>query len=112
MTLESVARMIGNIKQKSNCHAIIEENEQSHDVITLITTEVTSSRRTSEATFYSTSTNARTIKQNRSSQNELDFKLVQSLGESQETKKLLLEVKEQIIATQEKKSWWQKLWKG
>ncbi|HZH61486.1 MAG TPA: DUF3967 domain-containing protein [Metabacillus sp.] len=47
-----------------------------------------------------------------SSQNDRDLKLVQSLRESQETKKLLLEVKEQVAATQEKRSWWQKLWKG
>jgi DNA-binding transcriptional MerR regulator len=45
-----------------------------------------------------------------SSQNDRDLKLVQSLRESQETKKLLLEVKEQIAATQETKNWWQ-FWK-
>ncbi|WP_019380328.1 MerR family transcriptional regulator [Actinomadura geliboluensis] len=41
-----------------------------------------------------------------------DLKLIQSLKESQEAKKLFLEVKEQIAAAKEKKSWWQKLWRG
>ncbi|MGN8235184.1 DUF3967 domain-containing protein [Priestia flexa] len=43
---------------------------------------------------------------------ERDQKLIQSLRDSQETKKLLLEVQEQIATSlEEKKSWWQKLWK-
>ncbi|MDQ0874547.1 hypothetical protein QFZ77_003206 [Paenibacillus sp. V4I3] len=41
MTLESVAKMIGSTKQKNNSHDVIEEKEQSHDVMTLITTAIT-----------------------------------------------------------------------
>src|SRR4051794_31785028 len=40
MTLESVAKMIGSNKQKDNSHDVIEENEQSYDVMTLINTAI------------------------------------------------------------------------
>ncbi|WP_226530890.1 DUF3967 domain-containing protein [Metabacillus niabensis] len=113
MTLESVAKMIGNTKQKSNSHDVIEENKQSYDVMTLITTAVTTALE-EQAKQHSAQLQQMQEQLNRieSSQNDRDQKLVQSLRESQETKKLLLEVKEQVAATQEKKSWWQKLWKG
>lgn len=113
MTLESVAKMIGNTKQKSNSHDVIEENKQSYDVMTLITTAVTTALE-EQAKQHSAQLHQMQEQLNRieSSQNDRDQKLVQSLRESQETKKLLLEVKEQVAATQEKRSWWQKLWKG
>lgn len=112
MTLESVAKMIGSTKQNKNSHDVIEEKEQSHDVMTLITTAVTTALE-EQAKQHSAQLQQMQEQLNRieNNQNERDLKLVQSLRESQETKKLLLEVKEQIAATQEKKSWWQ-FWKG
>lgn len=113
MTLESVAKMIGSTKQRDNGYDVIEDNKQSHDVMTLITTTVTTALE-EQAKHHSAQLQQMQEQLNRieSSQNDRDLKLVESLRESQETKKLLLEVKNQIAATQEKKSWWQKLWKG
>jgi DNA-binding transcriptional MerR regulator len=104
MTLESVAKMIGSTIQKNNGHDVIEEKEQSHDVMTLITTAVTTALE-EQAKQHSAQLQQMQEQLNRieNSQNDRDLKLVQSLRESQETKKLLLEVKEQIAATQEKK---------
>lgn len=113
MTLESVAKMIGSTKQENKGHDVIETNEQSHDVMTLITTTVTTALREQEKQ-HSKHLQHMQEQLNRieSSHNDRDQKLMQALRESQETKKLLLEVKEQIAAAQEKKSWWQKLWRG
>jgi DNA-binding transcriptional MerR regulator len=104
MTLESVAKMIGSTKQKNNGHDVIEEKEQSHDVMTLITTAVTTALE-EQAKQHSAQLQQMQEQLNRieSNQNDRDLKLVHSLRESQETKKLLLEVKEQIAATQEEK---------
>jgi DNA-binding transcriptional MerR regulator len=104
MTLESVAKMIGSTKQKNEGHDVIEEKEQSHDVMTLITTAVTTALE-EQAKLHSAQLQQMQEQLNRieSNQNDRDLKLVQSLRESQETKKLLLEVKEQIAASQEEK---------
>ncbi|UAL49723.1 helix-turn-helix domain-containing protein (plasmid) [Sutcliffiella horikoshii] len=112
MTLESVAKILGSTKQPSNGHAVIEKKEESYDVMTLITTAVTTALE-KQAKQHSAQLQQMQEQLNRmeNSQNDRDLKLVQSLRESQETKKMLLEVKEQIAATQEEKSWWQKLWK-
>jgi hypothetical protein len=100
MTLESVAKMIGSTKQKNEGHDVIEEKEQSHDVMTLITTAVTTALEEQAKQHYAQLQQMQEqLNRIESSQNDRDLKLVQSLRESQETKKLLLEVKEQIAAT-------------
>ena len=104
MTLESVAKMIGSTKQKDNSYDVIEEMEPSHDVMTLITTAVTTALE-KQARQHSAQHQQilEQLKRIESNQNDRDLKLIQSLRESQETKKLLLEVQEQIAASQEEK---------
>ena len=90
MTLESVAKMLGSTKQQSNGHAVIEKKEESHDVMTLITTAVTTALE-KQAKQHSAQLQQMQEQLNRmeSSQNDRDLKLIQSLRESQETKKML-----------------------
>lgn len=116
MTIESVAKRIGKMKG----HAVMTEPKQeSYDVMTLVEKAVTVALEAQEkqltskfqAQFQQTQEQLNRIE---TRANERDKILMQSIRESQEVKKLLLEVKEQVVAAKEneKKSWWQRLWKG
>lgn len=99
MTIDSVAKKIGEMK--------------SHDVMTLVEKVVTVALETQEkhltARFLQ---QQEQLNQIETRVKERDQLLMQSIRESQEVKKLLLEMKEQIAAAKEekKKSWWQ-FWK-
>jgi hypothetical protein len=90
--------------------------QESHDVMTLVEKAVTSALEAQEKQL--TSKFQAQIQQTQEQlnrietrANERDKLLMQSIRESQEVKKLLLEVKEQVAAANEdeKKSWWKKL---
>lgn len=112
MTLESVAKMIGSTKQKDKGHDSMTEEKQGHAVMTLITTAVSTALE-EQAKQHSVQIQQMQEQLNRieNSQSDRDLKLTQSLRESLEVKKLLLEMKEQMAAAKEKekKSWWSKL---
>lgn len=115
MTLESSAKIIGNTKRKNNSHDVIEENKQGHDVMSLITTAVSTALE-EQAKQHSAQIQQMQEQLTRieNTQSDRDLKLTQSLKESLEVKRLLLEVKEEMAATrsEEKISWWKKLFQG
>lgn len=113
MTIDSVAKKIGQMKGHDVTTEQIEEN---YDVMTLVEKAVTVALEAQEkqltskfqAQFQQTQEQLNRIE---TRTNERDKLLMQSIRESQEVKKLLLEVKEQVATAkeEEKKSWWKKL---
>jgi DNA-binding transcriptional MerR regulator len=111
MTIELVAKKIGEI----NSHNVMtEEKQESHNVMTLFENAVRVALETQEKqlmTKFNSQLKETQEQLNRieTRANDRDQILMQSIRESQEVKKLLLEVKEQIAATkEEKKSWWKR----
>jgi DNA-binding transcriptional MerR regulator len=114
MTIESVAKKIGKMKGHD---VMTEPKQESYDVMTLVEKAVTVALEAQEkqltskfqAQFQQTQDQLNRIE---TRANERDNLLMQSIRESQEVKKLLLEVKEQVAAAKEKenKSWW-RFWK-
>lgn len=115
MTIESVAKKIGEMQQHDGMTI---PNEEGYDVMTLVEKAVTSALQTQEKQLTSKLENQfqhalAQLSRMESRENERDKLLMQSIRESQEVKKLLLEMKEQVAAAKEekKRSWWQ-VWKN
>lgn len=114
MTLESAAKIIGSTNQKEYGHDVMTKNTQGHDVITLITTAVSNAlEEQARQHSFQLQQMQEQLTRIENTQSDRDLKLTQSLRESLEVKKLLLEVKEQVAATQieENTSWWKKFFK-
>ena len=115
MTIEKVAKKIGEM----NGHgAISEEQPNSYDVMTLVEQAVSSALKTQEKQLHDVMTaianqNNELKEQLKRIEDKHDKVFVQSLRESQENKKLMIEevkiqVKSEIAAAkEEKKKWWQ-----
>ncbi|MCM3113593.1 DUF3967 domain-containing protein [Lederbergia lenta] len=113
MTIEAVAKKIGSLQQHDD---IPGPQQESYDVITLVEKAVESALQIQEkqltsklkAEFEHT---LEQLKKMESRESERDKLLMQSIRESQEVKKILLEAKEQVAAVKEenKQSWW-KFW--
>ena len=115
MTIEKVAKKIGEM----NGHgAISEEQPNSYDVMTLVEQAVSSALKTQEIQLHDVMTaianqNNELKEQLKRIEDKHDKVFVQSLRESQENKKLMIEevkiqVKSEIAAAkEEKKKWWQ-----
>jgi DNA-binding transcriptional MerR regulator len=103
MTIDSVAKKIGKMKGHDG---MTEQIQDSHDVMTLVEKTVTVALEAQEkqliakfqTQFQQTQEQLNRIE---TRANERDKLLMQSIRESQEVKKLLLEVKEQVAAAQE-----------
>lgn len=114
MTISSIEEEI----EKTNSHDdMTEQKQESYDVMTLVERAVSIAIQAQEKQF--TSKLQAHFQQTQEQLNKIeniasdrDKLLMQSIRESQEVKKLLLEVKEQVAATKEVKkgSWWQ-FWK-
>lgn len=107
MTLESAAKMIGSTKRDhevitGSSHAPMTESEQSYDVMTLVTNAVTAALE-EQAKQHAVQLQQMQEQLNRieNNQKDRDLKLTQTLKESLEAKKLLLEVREQVSAAKE-----------
>lgn len=116
MTIEKVAKKIGEMNH--NCHdAISEEQPNSYDVMALVEQAVSSALKTQEIQLHDVMTtianqNNELKEQLKRIEDKHDKVFVQSLRESQENKKLMIEevktqVKSEIAAAKEKKKWWQ-----
>ena len=114
MTIEKVAKKIGEM----NGHdAISEEQPNSYDVMALVDQAVSSALKIQEKQLHDVMTaianqNNELKEQLKRIEDKHDKVFVQSLRESQENKKLMLEevktqVKSEIAAAKEKKKWWQ-----
>lgn len=113
MTIESVAKKIGEMKRHDG---ITIQKSESHDVMTLVEKAVTTALQAQEKELTSKfetqfQETQEFMKRIETRTAERDKLLMQSIRESQETKKLLLEVKEQIAAANEKKNTWWQFWK-
>lgn len=113
MTIDLVAKKIGKMKGHD---VMMEPKQESHDVMTLVEKAVSVALEAQEkqlATKFQEQFQQTQEQLNRieTRANERDKLLMQSLRESLEVKKLLLEVKEQVAAAKEdeKRSWWKRL---
>lgn len=118
MTIEKVAKKIGEMNGHDGHDAISEEETNSYDVMALVEQAVSSALNAQEKQLHDVMTaianqNNELKEQLKRIEDKHDKVFVQSLRESQENKKLMLEevktqVKSEIAAANEaKKKWWQ-----
>ncbi len=118
MTIEKVAKKIREMNGHEGHGAISEEQPNSYDVMTLVEQAVSSALKVQEKQLHDVMTaianqNNELKEQLKRIEDKHDKVFVQSLRESQENKKLMLEeVKTQVrseiaAAKEEKKKWWQ-----
>lgn len=117
MTIEKVAKKIGEMNNHDGHDVISDEQSNSYDVMALVEQAVSSALKTQEKQLHDVMTaianqNNELKEQLKRIEDKHDKVFVQSLRESQENKKLMLEevksqVKSEIAAAKEKKKWWQ-----
>ena len=117
MTIEKVAKRIGEMNSHNGHEAISEDEPNSYDVMALVEQAVSSALKAQEKQLHDVMTtianqNNELKEQFKRIEDKQDKVFVQSLRESQENKKLMLEevkiqVKSEIAAAkEEKKKWW------